>query len=158
MKSASIEFDFEIQQKCRFELYHCADPGSEDLGTYTFIGSSEVYVGEMVSTGPGEDCRRELVHHQRRHNGYVYLNHQQNPLAVTWFTGFSESHSPSLDGFPTMQIIFSLVKSNESFSSTLFLILWPDICSQEFLSGYAPLYVKHLVFNTGSKKRECIFR
>ncbi len=77
MKSATIDFDFEIQQKCRFELYHCADPSSEDLSGYDFIGSTEVFVGEMVSVAAGEDCKKDLVHHTRRNNGFVHLTAEE---------------------------------------------------------------------------------
>ncbi len=88
MKSATIDFDFEIQQKCRFELYHVADPSSDDLGSHDFIGSSEIFVGEMVSNSPGEDCKRELQHHTRRGNGLIHISseeirHLKEDLAFT---------------------------------------------------------------------------
>ena len=39
VKSASIDYNFEIQQKCRFEVYSVPDVSSEDISTYEFLGS-----------------------------------------------------------------------------------------------------------------------
>eukprot|EP00392_Amoebophrya_sp_AT5.2_P002362 g2367.t1 len=76
VRSGTIEYNFEIQQKCRFEVYHTPDPKSEDISEWDFLGSAEVFVGELVSAA-GADCEREILHHARKNNGTIHFQAEE---------------------------------------------------------------------------------
>ena len=86
MKSATLDYNFEIQQKCRFEIYNVPDLAQEDnLKTFEFLGSTEVFVGEMVSASGQEQCQRALKIKNNESGQIVFQAEELKNLKQHWY-------------------------------------------------------------------------
>mmetsp|Transcript_32650 Transcript_32650/g.69019 ORF Transcript_32650/g.69019 Transcript_32650/m.69019 type:complete len:841 (-) Transcript_32650:180-2702(-) len=70
VKSIIVDFNFEVQQKIRFEMYNITAPSNKKMSAQEFVGSAEAFLAEIVTGGAAggdrQPVRRTLEHHQRQ--------------------------------------------------------------------------------------------